>query len=254
MTPDADPIDRIVDRSLLVTEHVRTVSVTWRFPSNLNHAAASAAMARSAELVEDVIHMTNGRTSPGANIVVRAAFESWLVGAWALFGGRNALIGIERERARNERSLAERNGMPDEDLKRIDRQIETLKGVATRVLGTEAPSSVSYERIATALAPLVKAQTTDEEDADFLAIYDLLYRSHSTYDAHPWKIIGRYLEETGLGFKVQPVKPWQDGRMSAAHMAMYIAILGRWIEQARGGSGDEWSMLAEPLADLLQRR
>jgi hypothetical protein len=243
----------IVAAAHRVGDHVRSVCATWRFPSNANAAAATSALARSSELVEEALFMCDGRISPGANIVVRSAFENWLVGNWALFGGQDALIGIERERARYERILAERNGMPSDAMDRLNRQIDGLADVANRVLGTDLPSSVKYTEIAKALPPLVKQQTVDREDADFLAVYDVFYRSHSTYDAHPWKTIGTYLTETGLGLAVRTLPPWQKPRAAAAHMATYNALLGRWIEQARGGSGDDWTAVAEPLADLLSK-
>lgn len=248
-----EQLHRIVAAAHRVGDHVRAVCETWRFPSNANHAAATSALARSSELVEEALFLSDGRTSPGANILVRSAFENWLVGNWALFGGEDALIGIERERARYERVLAERNGLPPDAVDRLNRQIDGLADVANRVLGTNVPSSVKYTEIAKALPPLVKQQTRDHEDADFLAVYDVFYRSHSTYDAHPWKTIGSYLAETGLGLAVRTLPPWQDPRASAAHMATYNALLGRWIEQARGSSGDEWTAVVDPLADLLSK-
>jgi hypothetical protein len=69
-------------------------------------------------------------------------------------------------------------------------QPKTVTVAAERLLGGNAPSSVNYEEMSRALPALIKEKTREHEDADVLTVYDVLYRSHSTHDAHPWKIVG----------------------------------------------------------------
>lgn len=244
--------DAITDASRVVIALVRSACNSWRFRSNLNHAVATSAMARAADLLEEALFLADDHPSPGANILVRSAFECWLVGAFALFGGDDALIRIEVERRRNEWNLADKNNASTHTLAFLDEQRADLAVLALKLLGTEKPEGVDFQKIAQELQPLIKDQTPDHEEADISAAYDLLYRSHSTYDAHPWKVLGQYLTESALGLKVVPAVPWIDPVQSVAHMAMYLANLGRWIDCARGRDGEAWSEATTRLVDLLR--
>ena len=85
-----------------------------------------------------------------------------------------------------------------------------------------------------------------------LGVYNLVYRSHSTNDAHPWKPIGQYLESRALGLRVQSREPWQNPAVSIAIMTMWLALLGRWIELARSRDGTQWEAVLSRLHQLLE--
>jgi hypothetical protein len=237
---DALTDEKLIAASRLVIAKVERACLSWRF-RDLNLATATAAMARAAALLDQAIDLAEKPPSIGANILVRSAFECWLVGAWALFGGSDALVGIEKERIRNERLLAAKNDLPEEAAQHLDTQHEILSGVQGRLLGGNAPSSVKYEDMAKELGDRITEQTREHEDADVLALYNLLYRAHSTNDAHPWKPVGQYITEGGLGMRVEAQPPWNNPVESIRSMSMYLAILGRWIDEARGGSDPEWN-------------
>lgn len=55
-------------------------------------------MARAADLLDEALHLAERPPSVGANILVRSAFECWLVGVWALFGGDDALLDPSRDK------------------------------------------------------------------------------------------------------------------------------------------------------------
>lgn len=247
MLSDPDVMD--ATRQVLTT--VAAATKSWRFRSG-NHAMATAGMARAADLLGEALLLAERPPARGANVLVRSAFECWLVGGWALFGGSDALLGIEKERVRNETSLAEGVSLAPDVMDHLTRQKGDLENLTKEVLGSGAPSSVKFEQIARALPPLIKNQTAEHEDVDVLTIYNVLYRSHSTNDAHPWKVVGQYVRESGQGLRVESFGPWQNPVMSAAVMAMYLGVLGRWIEQARGGDGNRWNEAVGRLRDLLQ--
>lgn len=234
-----------------VLELVHSSCGSWRFPENVNHAFATAGLARAAELIEDALRLAQHPPTAGANILVRSAFECWLVSVWALFGGDDALLGIEKERVRAEMLLATTVGLDQKTIDYIADQRHDLAEVTRELLGTAAPSSVKFEQMARTLPPLIKEQTAEHEEVDMLATYNLLYRSHSTNDAHPWKPVGQYLQESGLGLRVESPGPWQNPTISAALMTMYLGVLGRWIEQARGGDGESWDQAVSDLQRLL---
>jgi hypothetical protein len=105
--------------------------------------------------------------------------------------------------------------------------------------------------MARALPPLIKEHTIDHEDVDMLALYNVLYRAHSTNDAHPWKPLGQYLQEGGLGLRVQSPGPWENPVISTALVTMWLAVLGGWISRARGGDGADWDEVLSALHRLL---
>jgi hypothetical protein len=242
-TDDAIAVDSGREELLIAVEQLLAIvwerCANWRFRENVNRAVATAGMARAADLLHEALRLAKVPPSVGANILVRAAFEAWLVGVWALFGGDDAVLGIEKERVRNEKILASSNELPAKTINYIECQRVDIARLADELLGSGAPSSVKYDQMARALTPLVKERTG--EAADMSVVYNLLYRAHSTNDAHPWKVMGQYLQEGGLGLRVESVGPWQDPLISIAVMAMYVATLGRWIELERGGDGTTWS-------------
>ena len=225
-----------------VIAKVDAACANWLFPHDLHVALAAAAMARSAGLLDQGIILALQPPSIGANILVRAAFETWLTGCWALFGGDDAVLGIEKERIRNEKAIVEKNDLPAKVLKHLTDQSAVIKDAEDHLLGGEAPTAVKFLQMAADLPPLIKAQTRDHEDADLVLIYDLLYRVHSTNDAHPWKPIGQYLKENPVGLAVVPYRPWNNPLDAIATMAMYVGLLGRWIDEARGGSDPDWDV------------
>jgi hypothetical protein len=64
---------------------------------------------------------------------------------WGLFGGDDALLGIERERARGELSLAAGVGLA-EAIDYVSGQQRDIADLTERLLGTDAPSSVKFRR------------------------------------------------------------------------------------------------------------
>src|SRR5262249_29039177 len=93
-------------------------------------------------------------------------------------------------------------------------------------------------------------QTRDHEQTDVLAVYDLLYRSHSTSDAHPWQPLSVSVKEGGLGMRVEVGDPWQEPLVAIRMMALYLTILGRWIDEARGHEDPEWNEIGDRLLGL----
>ena len=248
-------MEALTDAELVAASRVLIAKVdrscgSRRFQNNVNHALATAGMARAAGLLDQALDLAERPPSIGANILVRSAFECWLAGAWALFGGHDAVLGIERERIRNERLLVTRNALPERAAQHLDGQSQVVADAQDRLLGGSAPASVKYEEMAKTLSGLIKERTRDHEDADVLAIYDLLYRAHSTNDAHPWKVLGQYLKEGGLGLRVEPFGPWNNPVQAIRSMSMYVGILGRWIDEARGHSDPDWDACIMALAEL----
>ena len=248
MASDAD----LLAAAEALINKVNRACATWRFADDLYVPMAAAGLCRTAGILEQAIVLAKQPPSIGANILVRAAFETWLVGVWALFGGNDAVLGIEKERIRNETALVEKNSLPAEVLKHVTDQRAVVTEAQDRLLGGAAPSSVKYEQMATDLAPLIKAQTREHEDADVLAIYSIMYRAHSTNDAHPWKPLGQYLQDDGRTLRVVPFGPWNNPVEAIASMSMYAGILGRWIDESQRGSDPEWDELVVGIHRMLE--
>jgi hypothetical protein len=236
-----------------VVQIVSTRVAAWRFEGEplINQAMAAAGLLRSAELLGEAVELSHLRPSVGANVLTRSAFEFWLIGNYALYGGVDAVVGIDGQRQRHETLLAKMNYLSQDVVDYLKVQQDVLDEAKIELLAGVNPSSMSLEQIAIRLGPLILEATG--EQADLLAVYNLIYRTHSTYDAHPPKVIATMLDMEGDAVRVLPVPSWNDPLTSALVMTTYLCVLGRTIEQQLGGDLEVWVDVVERLTVLLTR-
>lgn len=211
----------------------------------------AAGLLRAVELLEEADALRQRGRTVGANVLVRSAFEFWLTGTYALFGGLEAIIGIDAERHRHETILAKSNSLPAEVHEFLEMQAAVLDEAREALLGGEAPAAFKFDQVARRLNTLILEATT--EGADVLAIYNMVYRSHSTNDAHPPKTMATMIHCAGDVLTVRPIPSWNEPAVASGNMAMYVAILGRWIEEQLGGDPEPWDEVVRELMGLMQQ-
>jgi hypothetical protein len=228
----------------------------WKFePEVMSVAMAAASLLRAAELLGEALDIGTKPKSAGANVLVRTSFEYWLIGVWACFGGNDAMLGIEKSRVLKERTMAQENKVPRQALDKLQHDLDVIVAAQARLLDGKEPSSLALDQVARRVVPLIVAATGEETEADaVLDAYNIVYRSHSTYDVHPPKVIGQMLRDDGKVIRVAPVEPWIDPVTVAGTMAMHLAILGRWIDHQLGTDGDEWSALVMLVKAALEKQ
>ena len=227
----------------------------WEFdPELMSVPMAAAGLLRAAELLGEALDIGTKSKSAGANVLVRTSFEYWLIGVWACFGGNDAMLGIEKSRVSKERTMAQENKVPQHALDKLQRDFDVIVEAQARLLDGKEPSSLALDQIARRVVALIVAATGEETEADaVLDAYNIVYRTHSTYDVHPPKVIGQMLRDNGKLITVAPIEPWIDPVTVAGTMAMHLAILGRWIDHQLGTEGDEWSASVMAVKAALEK-
>lgn len=241
--------DEILPSVSEVLDHLDAAVARWRFSDDqTNLHMAAAALRQGARLTRSALILAASEEPAGVNVLVRSAFEYWLMGAWLVFGGEDAIIGVELERYRWQIILAERVG--ETDTANTERHTVGLaklrdEQAAYQQAGSALPagraSSVVLLQVAERLGALIKARFPEDTDADVTQVYDLLYRSHSTMDAHPPLTINKL---TGDGDRVKVgLQPWLPPANALRVMTPYLCLLGHWIDATLGEPVQLWDDL-----------
>ena len=232
-------------------DHLDAAVAGWRFGvEETNLRLAAAALYQGSRLARGGLSVATSQEPAGVNVLVRSAFEYWLMGAWLVFGGDDAIIGVELERYRWQIILAERVSAADtEDAARHDEGLAKLRDeqAAYQEAAGELPagraSSVVLLQIAERLGALIEARFPEDEGADVTRAYDLLYRSHSMMDAHPPMTINKLAGDgdrvnIGLEPRLPPVNALRV-------MTSYLCLLAHWIDATQGAPVQLWDDLIE---------
>jgi hypothetical protein len=241
--------DRLIEVGREMIAVVRDEVAQMRFTGPVGEAVAAAGMLRAADFLDEALALAERGRSIGANVLARSAFECWLAGAYALFGGDDAVLGFEAERHRHETRIAKTLDNPGVEAF-LEVEFEALNKVLDMYLDGK-PNPVNLADISKRLGGMITQATG--EDADIELVYETLYRTHSTYDAHPVKALGSMVkfDEADVG-RVEPVGPWLDPVEAALVMCMYVATLGRWLVERRGEKTTVWHDFQDRLVEALQ--
>lgn len=206
----------------------------------LHRQYAAAALARGCAILRSARSLIDAGHNEGIGLLSRALWETWLVGAFVLAGREEALFRLEGEQQRQVRNLAERNGLHPEVMAKLEDDQRTLTDAerARRRNSTSADDSsdtiafgrLQLEQIAKELGPLL-VEARLEESADITAAYDLLYRSHSAFDAHGIAALERHLDLSAAGVISLHVQPpsWIETHRSLGIGALQLSLLARYI-------------------------
>jgi hypothetical protein len=216
----------------------------------------AAALVRGCGLLRAAIASHRAGEDEAVGVLTRAILESWITGAFVLFGGPEALVRLDAERHRNEKNLVNANLIQAADLlaKRkatIDELAQTY-GFRLNEDGEPTFGKLPVELMAMELGPLIRATTGDDEDP--LALYNLMYRSYSTFDTHGLYPLERQLDLSELSLTtLREPTPWIDVSGSVGIACVLLAKLAFWVFRAYPIDTRLVEDIYATVADILKR-
>jgi hypothetical protein len=216
----------------------------------------AAGLVRGCGLMRAAIACLAAGQDEAVGVLVRAVMESWVAGAFVLFGGPDALARLDAEFQRNQRALLESNRVNASDV--IAQQKAELDEVARTYeisLGEDGEprfDRLSVELMAKELGPLIEAAT--REPADILTLYNLLYRPYSTLDSHGLQPLERQLDLSDLSLiTMREPRPWIDPSSSIALACLLLARLAKWVFDAFRIGTWEVERIFETVAPIMEQ-
>lgn len=216
----------------------------------------AAALLRGCGLMRAAIAIHRAGQDEGVGVLTRAILESWITGAFVLFGGPEALYRLDAERHRYESNLITANVIQADELlaerkAEID-EVARAYGFRLRKDGEPTFVRLSVELMAKELGPLIVAATGEEEDP--LALYDMMYRSYSTFDTHGIYPLERQLDLTDLSLTTlrQP-QPWIDPHGSIGITCVLLAKLAYWVFKQYPIDTHELERIYATVGEILER-
>lgn len=255
MTTTEDERDQaILEATRGVIAEVEAAANRWRFSGDATYLPLSAAgLLRASQMLDEALTLALKPPSIGANVLVRAAFECWLLAAWSLFGEDDALLGIELYRIEQSLKLVKANGAPARVTNKLKREQAVYLKACDNMLGKgKRPRYVgNLSDLAKHMPPLIKAKLQEDDEPDLLQMYDLLYRTHSTFDAHPAKPMGDMIKEDATGTRVARIEPWKEPIHTTGMMATYVGLLGGWLAKSMSDDTANWDACVQRLHDAI---
>jgi hypothetical protein len=211
----------------------------------LPRVLAAGALARSAAILRSARALLQAGELEGIGYLVRGAWETSLVGMYVLVDGFRGVLRLNADQARQELALTRANDVEPEVIAILDDRMSDLVANERRrraAAGDQegADAFTKFERLKVAdLARVLGPQLVEhgfEEDADAAAAYDLLYRSHSTYDTHGLAAIERHVRfgsDGRLGIKADP-DGWIDAHRATALVTLYVGLLAKYVLRTFG--------------------
>lgn len=202
-------------------------------PSEFAHRQfGAAALVRGCDLLRSSIVCLEAGQQETVGVLTRAIQEAWFTGTFAMFGGRPAIIRLEAERQRNMRLMADSNKLNADAV--LDDQKDDLHLVAVEAghpLGPDGKPKfdrLPVFRIASELGAMIEASPYETEDS--LAVYNMMYRSYSSFDAHGLDPLDRRIDfSDGALVTLREPIPWIDPHASILLSAMMLVTLGGWV-------------------------
>jgi hypothetical protein len=148
-----------------------------------------------------------------------------------MFGGRQAIIRLEAERQRHSRAMAESNELNADAVLTAQRDdLDEVASDAGHQLGNDGKPKfdrLSVFTIAEDLGPMIEVSRYATEDS--LAIYNLMYRSYSTLDAHGLDPLERRIDLSDPSLvPLRDPSPWIDPHVSILLSAVMLVTLAGW--------------------------
>lgn len=203
---------------------------------------AAAALARGVSLARGSIAALDAGEVVSVGVLARPIWETWLAGIYLLLGGQEAWIRMHWAQVEHDGKVVRANEVDVGTVLGDDREalieLERQRLIAAGERNPDDEASVSIPdlwtmRMAELVGPMLAEIEGDE--GNVLGAYDVLYRSHSTWDLHPGTTALAYFIDTDTEVgtaKLRPFQPWLDPLKSIGITAMHLALLGRLVFQA----------------------
>jgi len=210
-----------------------------------------AGLARGTDLLSAGIASSKAGFPDVVGVLVRSLVDSWLSGAYVMFGGAEALARLEHQLQRHEAAMLSQNGLGAQELLRM--RSDDL-AVAARDIGllddaddASALGRITTERIAAELSELLPGE-------DALALYNLLYRTYSTTDAHGLGPLNRWPATENIELiRLHEPTPWVDPHGSLGLATLLLCRLAEWVFDAFHLSTTEVRQVFDLVAPVLER-
>lgn len=210
--PAAGERARLANELLHVVE-VRLHLLTSR-PGLLSRQIAAAGLARCCALNEGIRTLCRGDRGDVAGLAGRALYETVIISLYVLLKGHQGVMKVVGDHKKHTRILIQGN---------------TELNPALIAGWSFDEEKINLEQIAKEVSLLLN-EAGDPIVGDFKAIYDLGYRVESTFSAHGYGAIGRYLDASTAIWHVVP-NPGALVSPAEAHVvpALYTAALARHV-------------------------
>ncbi len=238
--PNIDSGQRIVADASMLARIIDTITEISHITSELEAPEAetaiakmysAAALVRSVALLRSAVALIDAGQPEAVGVVCRTAWETWLVGYFIIMGGQQSLIRLAADSLRNKSTIADRNnlGLGIESLIQRDREeLESAERSRLKGLGTPHPEGtpIKFNRLTIeSMATEIDRHLTrldPSEEGSVLRSYNLLYRSHSTFDNHGLSTFERFIHQNVSGRL--SISPDSKGWISPLH-SLGIATL-----------------------------
>ena len=166
--------------------------------------AALAAAARCRRLLMSVVTLTEAGLHDVTGGLLRSIYETWLVGMYAIFGGRLAIGRLLEQVADQEKRIARAVGLPTDNLPDGKRfPTIDLAGEVTKLLEAEGQANAAFARLG----------------------YDAIYRPESHVNTHGGlgSILGHVAEDETSRW-ILDVRP-EDDALSRHRVLVGVSLL-----------------------------
>ena len=221
-----------------------------------NRQYGAAGLTRGIGLMSAAIASHEAGEDEAVGVLSRAILESWISGAFVLFGGADSLARLEAELQRNERNLTEANeitagGLLGQRKAELDAAAKS-HGIRIGPDGEPRFDRLTVFAMAEELDALIEAKTGDSGGA--LALYNMLYRSYSTFDAHGLSPLERQLNLGELPqINMRKPTPWVEASVSVAAACVLLSKLGEWVFASFGIDSSELEQIFEAVMPVLMK-
>lgn len=165
---------------------------------------ALAAAARCRRLLMSVVALTEVGLHDVTGGLLRSIYETWLVGMYAIFGGRPAISRLLAQVADQERRIAQAIGLPTDDLP-AGKKLPTidLASEVTKLLEAEGEANAAFARLS----------------------YDAIYRPESHLNTHGGlgSILGHVAEDE-TSRRILDARP-EDDALARHRLLVGVSLL-----------------------------
>lgn len=256
------PVEAAERRQVMASAVELAELVDWRaglFTSRGEFAArqyGAAGLVRGCGLMRAAFACHEAGQDEAVGILTRAIMESWISGAFILFGGAESLARMEAEHQRNQRNLIASNRINASDLVAQQKaEIEEAAKTYGFRLGEDGEprfDSLTVRVMAEDLGSLIEAATG--ERSNIVLLYDLLYRSYSTFDTHGLEPLGRQLDLDDLSLTtMRRPTPWIEPHGSIGVACLLLAMLAKWVFDAYRIGTSEVERIFETVGPIMER-
>jgi hypothetical protein len=204
-------------------------------PGLFSRQIAAAGLARCCALSDGIRSLCREDRSDVAGLLARAVYETVLVSLYVLLKGHEGVLTVVGDHKKHSRILIERNAELDPEL----------------IAGWRFDENkLNLEQVTKELGPLLTE--AGDPPGDVNLIYDLGYRAESTFSAHGYGAIGRYLDASSECWRVIPNPGGLvDGAQAHVSPVLYTSALARHVFRVFGIGVTELDQLSDQLAALF---